>query len=126
MRLIIAGDRKYSNRSKLYNEVDKFILSLVKDETEEIELIGGGAKGADELGEEYAIEFEFDYRTFKADWDAHGKAAGPIRNREMAEYTSQAPDKICACIVFDGGGPGSANMIKTAKAFGLILRVIKV
>ena len=39
------------------------------------------------------------------DWNKHGKAAGPIRNRQMAEYAD------CLIAVWDGKSRGTKNMI---------------
>jgi hypothetical protein len=43
---------------------------------------------------------------------------GPVRNRAMAEAAD-------ACVVFSSGGPGSRDMMRTAEARGLPLRVIR-
>ena len=42
---------------------------------------------------------------FPADWDKHGRAAGPIRNKQMADYA----DVLIA--VWDGKSRGTKNMI---------------
>jgi len=59
----------------------------------------------DGLAEEWARENGIPIKRFPADWDKHGKAAGPIRNRAMAEYA----DALLA--VWDGESKGTANMI---------------
>ena len=54
-----------------------------------------------------------------ADWHRHGRAAGPIRNAEMAAEAD-------ALIAFwDGQSRGTANMIKIAKDKGLQVAVVK-
>lgn len=56
---------------------------------------------------------------FPADWDAHGKAAGPIRNREMAQYGD------ALLLIWDGKSRGSASMLKEARSAKLpIMQVI--
>ncbi len=75
------------------------------------EVVSGGAAGADSDGEIWACELNIPVRRFAADWDKHGKAAGPIRNAEMADYAE-------ALIAFPGG-KGTANMVKQAKKKGL-------
>lgn len=52
-------------------------------------------------------------RVFKADWETHGKAAGPIRNAEMAE----AGDALL--LIWDGKSRGSASMKREAEKRGL-------
>lgn len=71
-------------------------------------IVSGGAIGADRLGEMYAKECDYNLKIFKANWDEHGKAAGPIRNKEMAEYS----DMLIA--FWDGKSKGTKNMIDTA------------
>ena len=44
------------------------------------------------------------YTEFKAEWTIHGKAAGPIRNRKMAEYGD------ALLLIWDGTSKGSSNM----------------
>ncbi len=82
-------------------------------------VVCGMARGADTLGRLWA-EFErVPVTKFPADWNHHGKAAGPIRNREMAEFAD-------AAIVFIwDNSRGSANMIKTMKELGKPIYVIK-
>lgn len=58
-------------------------------------------------------EYLFQGETHKADWDAHGKAAGPIRNRKMA----QEADALL--LLWDGKSKGSASMLAEAKRTGL-------
>jgi hypothetical protein len=55
---------------------------------------------------------------FDADWNTHGRAAGPLRNAEMAKIAD-------GCLIFDGGGPGSRSMFSIAKNHGLVTRVYK-
>lgn len=54
---------------------------------------------------------------FPADWDRYGKAAGYLRNTEMAKNA----DALVA--FWDGMSLGTRHMIETAKAHGLKVRV---
>lgn len=110
MKVIVAGSRTISN----YNFVKKAIeLSIEKKGWEITEVVCGMAKGVDTFGMRWAYENNVQVNKKPADWDLHGKAAGFIRNKEMAQYAD-------ACIVlYDGKSRGSANMIKQAKEHGL-------
>jgi len=57
------------------------------------------------LGERWARTNGIKIKEMPANWNAHGKAAGPIRNREMATYAD------AAIIIWDGTSNGSRNMI---------------
>ena len=69
------------------------------------EVVSGASGNVDKIGEFWAELMELPIKRFPADWDKHGKAAGPIRNRAMAEYA----DALIA--VWDGESKGTANMI---------------
>lgn len=114
-KVIVAGSRTFDNYPMLQDKLDS-ILSARKDE---VEIISGGAKGADALGERYAKEKGLRLTVMRADWEKHGKKAGLLRNHDMAVYG----DALVA--FWDGKSRGTANMIELAKAGGLKTRVIK-
>jgi len=101
MKTIIAGGRDFKDYYLLKKRVDYY-----REHKGQItKIVSGGANGADELGERYATEYNIPLEIFLADWDKHGRAAGPIRNRQMAEYA----DVLIA--VWDGQSKGTKNMI---------------
>lgn len=55
-----------------------------------------------------------------ANWDLHGKAAGPIRNREMA----QAGADLCLAFPL-GQSRGTWNCVNECKKAGIPVKVIK-
>lgn len=114
MKLIIAGGRDFTNYELLYNTVTNFI-----NNDSNIEIISGGANGADKLGERYATENGYLIIKFLAKWDKYGKSAGYKRNLEMAEYADS-----CICF-WDGKSKGTNHMITIAKNKGLLITIIK-
>lgn len=83
-----------------------------------MEVVEGGARGADKIGREWAKLHNIPYKTFPADWDKHKRVAGFIRNSEMAEYATH-------CIaLWDGVSRGTKHMIDTAEKKGLKLRIV--
>jgi hypothetical protein len=106
LKTIIAGSRGVTN----YQFVKAFLDST---ELKITEVVSGGARGADKLGEQWAAENGVPLKIFPAQWSIYGKGAGYIRNREMAQYAD-------ALIAFwDGKSKGTANMINEAKKQGL-------
>ena len=107
-RVIIAGSRDFDDYLLLQDHAD-YMLSRQED----IEIVSGGASGADALGERYAKDRGYKLKIFPADWVKYGRRAGPVRNREMAEYA----DALLA--YWDGKSRGTKNMIEEARARGL-------
>jgi hypothetical protein len=54
---------------------------------------------------------------FPAQWDTYGRAAGPIRNRQM--LNEGRPDEVIAFHEHIDESKGTANMVKIAKAAGI-------
>lgn len=113
-KVIIAGGRDFVAESSHLERIDY----LLSNKTE-VEMVTGTAKGADQIPYYYNVWEGTPIKEFPADWDKHGKAAGYIRNKEMAEYAD-------ALIAFwDGKSKGTKHMIDLAEANGLLVRVIK-
>ena len=116
MKIIIAGTRTFDNKQLLFNIMNDIVWKL---KLQIPIVISGTAQGADKLGEEWAEERNFAISRFPADWNKHGKAAGPIRNSQMADVADM-------CVVFwDGKSKGTKNMIETALSKGLFVKVVK-
>jgi hypothetical protein len=115
MRVIVAGGRNFHNYQLL-----KYKLRKIFDgrKPSEIEIVSGGAEGADKLGEQFAKEHGCPVRRFDADWEKYGKSAGYIRNEEMAEYATH-----CVCF-WDKRSKGTGHMIEIARRHGLPTRII--
>lgn len=80
-------------------------------------VISGTAPGADRFGEKWAAQHHVSVERFPAAWDLFGKAAGSLRNAQMAE----AAEALVA--VWDGESAGTRDMIAKAKAAGLKVHV---
>jgi len=100
MKTIIAGCRDFKD----YHLV-KTKIEYNRNTHPITEVVSGGAEGADRLGEQYAIENNIPLKIFPAEWSKYGPAAGPIRNRQMAEYAD------CLIAVWDGKSKGTKNMV---------------
>ena len=116
-KIIVAGGRSFNNYDLLEQKLDYYLSSKI-NEGYDIVIISGTAKGADSLGEKYAINKGYEIERFPANWDKYGKSAGYRRNVDMANAAD-------ACIVFwDGTSPGSKHMIDIANTKRLALRIV--
>ena len=119
------GNRKPTHMAELMfdaGEVDRSIVvrTLAKLHVESAfsVVISGMARGVDSIAAEWAREMGIEVLPFPADWETHGKAAGPIRNRRM--LVGGKPDIVVAF----PGGRGTADMVRQAKAAGVQVVVV--
>ncbi len=111
-RWIVAGSRTINSKTLVYKK-----LHECKDKYgTPSEVVSGGAKGVDTFARYWAFDNKIIFKEFKADWQAFGKAAGPIRNQEMANY---AGSEALLVLIWDGISKGSSNMRKIAKETGM-------
>lgn len=118
MRILVAGIRYLELDPKAEYTDYSFVKSaIVLSGFVPSEIVSGNAIGVDRLGERYASSVGLPLKIMPADWNAHGKAAGHIRNKSMAEYCD------AAVIIWDGKSKGTynmiQNMIKTNKPYFL-------
>lgn len=110
MRLIIAGGRTLNPGIGFIQGAIKLLHPYDLGPIEEV--VCGGAGGIDSEGEHWAGHKNVLVKCFRADWNKHGKAAGPTRNRQMAEYAD------ALLLIWDGESRGSASMKKEMKKLG--------
>jgi hypothetical protein len=104
-RVIVSGSRKFNDYELVKTHLERILRSFPKEETVIFE---GGAKGVDSLAKRFCEENGWKYRTFPADWVRFDRAAGAIRNKEMADQASHL-------IAFNAGTSGTMDMINCAK-----------
>lgn len=107
-RVLVCGGRTFNKRQLLFD-----ILDLAHDRNPIVLLIHGAASGADRLAGEWAKERGVPTNEYRADWDRHGRAAGPIRNKQMLDEAK--PDLVIAF----PGSVGTANMVAQAEGAGI-------
>lgn len=119
MRCIIAGGRDFNDYGRLKKVMDNCPYEIT-------EVVCGRARGADSLGERWALERGVHVEYFVPDWEGLGKRAGFVRNSDMAEYAcEQGVDKALLVAFWDEKSKGTKNMIDLATKYGMIVKVIK-
>jgi predicted Rossmann-fold nucleotide-binding protein len=85
-------------------------------------LLHGGARGADRTISRAAFQLGWPVEVLPADWRRHGRAAGPIRNRELLELAisradalSSAAAPVSVLVVAFPGGAGTASLVREAR-----------
>lgn len=113
-KLLLAGGREFYDYDMFRYKVD----FLTQNKTN-IEIISGGAMGADTLAEKYAKEKGYPLTVIKADWNTHAKAAGAIRNAELVKLAN------AAIYFWDGTSRGTLDCMKKAKAKDIPMKVVR-
>jgi len=108
MRVIIAGSRDYTPTSEELALLDKIDIT---------EVVSGTCRGVDRAGEDWARSRNIPIKQFPAQWDEHGRAAGPIRNEQMAKYA----DAVVLFHSDKSNSRGTASMYRIALKHGLII-----
>lgn len=106
MKLIIAGGRDFK-----FGDNEIATLDNIWFYEKVTEVVSGGAPGADACGEKWADNNAIPVTRFDADWGKHGRAAGPIRNAEMAKYAD--------AVALFPGGRGTDSMYNEAVKAGI-------
>lgn len=97
MKVVIAGGRDIVDAAFVFRTIEDFDLDIT-------EVVCGCADGVDSIGEQWALDQGIPVKHFPANWKDHGKAAGPIRNAQMAHYGD------ALILIWDGQSKGSAGM----------------
>ena len=115
-KVIVAGSRGFDDYPLLEATLDSYIGEHL--EVLDVEIVSGGATGADTLGERYAKNRGDILKVFPAEWRKYGKGAGYIRNKQMAEYADHL------VVFWDGFSKGSLGMIRDAEKAGIPVKVV--
>ena len=115
-RLLVTGSRNLTGeraQSGMYHALNA-MTALLDVDPHDITLIHGGARGADTLADRAGRQLGMRIEPHPADWQAHGRAAGPIRNRQMVDLGADL------CLGFPlGTSKGTWNCMRTAATAGI-------
>ncbi len=104
LKIVVSGDRYYTDKNNIALILKQFTIPTFQQllskyissnkslpsiqNLSDMHIIQGGCKGADLLAKNIAEEWGCQISTFaisKEDWHEHGKAAGPVRNKQMLD-----------------------------------------
>lgn len=115
-RVIVCGGRDYADAERVREILDQHVGTLVVSESRNTHywpvLVHGAAAGADSLADEWANGRDVFVEAYPANWDLHGRAAGPIRNQEMIDLGADL-------LIAFPGGRGTADIVKRAVRAGI-------
>lgn len=144
--IVVTGERDWRDRHTIFTVLDEELLEFLDPEhagsrnifdytaeaRAEFVLRHGVAEGADWIANDWGKDRGVAIERFRADWhppSGYNPAAGPIRNREMAQKKPRAQK----CVAFWGGRmrktgsrefSGTLDMIKQALQHSIPVRIV--
>lgn len=110
MKLVIFGSRPKYCPLTLNQQVDLIAAAVKKFNLRPTEVVSGMAQGVDTAAVIYARQTGLVLTPFRPDWDAEPRAAGFIRNKQMAMYADAGLGLQW------GNSSGTQHMIETMRA----------
>lgn len=117
MRRVVAivGSREFADPEEMEQSILRYVegLAIMVGLGADIEIISGGARGADTFAEKAAKHFGIPFTPFLADWFTHGRKAGFVRNAQMAIACTE-------CVAFRAAGKsnGTDHMVEQVRKLG--------
>jgi len=119
MRILVTGSRVWPDSKEVQARIVQVIVNQPYG-THVVVVHGDCPTGADRAAREFLDDIEkqnLDYisqETHPADWNKHGKAAGPLRNQEMVDLGADV------CLAFPlGESRGTRDCMRRAEAAGI-------
>ncbi|MGC0251228.1 DUF2493 domain-containing protein [Pseudactinotalea sp. Z1748] len=117
MRILVTGSRTWTDAQVVEQALDEVLATA---EGAEVVLVHGACPtGADYFADLHVRRLGLPVEAHPADWRAHGRAAGPIRNAQMVD--------LGADIVLSfplGTSRGTWHTTRLAKRAGIPVRII--
>lgn len=114
-RILICGDRNWTDAAKIERLVGELPCRTL--------IIEGDARGADRMAGEAALKFGHALEVYPADWNRHGKRAGPIRNAQMLKEGK--PDEVWAFHDNIEASKGTKHMMTIAYNANIPVRLFR-
>lgn len=107
-KIAFTGGRDYTDDVTVYT-----VLNVLQPDY----VLVGDADGLDRLVRTFCKRLAIPFTKFVADWETHGKSAGPMRNSKLLEEAE--------LLIAFPGGRGTANCIQQAQEQGIpVLEVL--
>lgn len=119
VRIIVTGSRDWTDDGAVEDVLYRWITRLGRLPRDPgVTIVHGGQRGADTCADMVARRCGWTPETHPADWAAHGRKAGPLRNQRMADLGADL------CLAFPlPGSVGTWDMIRRATAAGIPVHI---
>jgi hypothetical protein len=112
-RALVCGSRDFKEDWLVFLALDSYLEEREVD-PKTLTIVSGAARGADTLAAEWARRRGINLEEYPADWNKYGRAAGPVRNKQMLD------SGVDIVIAFPKGeSKGTRHMMKIAREAGV-------
>lgn len=118
IRILVTGSRHWPEPQAVWGALDR--AATGHDRGSLTVVTGDCPTGADHAAARWALGRGVQLDVFYADWQRHGKAAGPLRNGHMVDSGAD----LCLAFPF-GRSPGTRGCMRLAEAAGIPVEVIE-
>ena len=112
MNVGVTGGRDYKDQAHVWQVLDNIYHTNAN-----INIIVGDATGVDDFARKWANERKVPVFIYHANWEMHGRSAGPIRNKRMLDHGLDL-------LLSFKGGRGTAHMTRITKEKGIEVRMV--
>lgn len=129
-RILVTGSRDWDDRLTIYRALNSVCEAAdllyppdqygntLPDPSKFVVVHGACPTGADRIADDWCVGNFFLAEEHPADWETHGKAAGPIRNAEMVNLGADI------CLAFPlPSSRGTKNCMRLAREAGIPIAV---
>lgn len=121
-RMIVTGSRDWTSQAVIAAAIADHI-ALKPDapgvgpsaDWEAHTVVHGAARGADTIAARLAVAWWMQAEPHPADWETHGRAAGPIRNQHMVDLGAD----VCLTFASTTSSKGTFDCARKARAAGI-------
>lgn len=120
LRILVTGSRNWTDRTAIFDALVGYLGAIQFPVVGQAVLVSGSCPtGADRIAEEIWEDFlGYPVERHPADWDAHGKAAGPRRNQQMVDLGADV------CLAFPlPDSRGTKHCMAAAERAGIPVQV---
>lgn len=117
-RILVTGSRDWQDADAICQALDDAVHALPPHTRDIWLVVGDCPTGADRIAYRWAKTARITIHTFLAEWEAHGKAAGPRRNAAMV---NSGADLALAFI--KGGSRSASHTVTLARRAGIPVRL---
>lgn len=115
-RVLVTGSRIWPDHDVIYNALDT-ALNETPAGCDMWLVVGDCPRGADRIAYQWAVTAMVPIDTHLADWNTHGRAAGPIRNAAMVNSGAD----LCLAFIKDASR-GASHTVRLAERAGIPVR----